>query len=137
MTPITRSVALVAFLNLLSISTASPAPKATSTLPAVAAATSQVYEAMTSEGCFSSSGDFVNQGSYTYQSSGYCQKVCVGLNKPVLGLNQGGNCWCGDLLPAADTQVSDSQCNTPCFGFGQENCKTSLFGTLSKVSTNS
>ena len=122
MAPIIRNVALLAFSQLLFLSAAS-ANKASSTITSAPAATSQVYAAMTSEGCFSSSGDFVDQGSYTYQSSGWCQKQCVALGKPVLGLNQGSNCWCGDLLPAADTQVDDSQCNTPCQGYSQENCK--------------
>jgi len=122
MAPIIRNVALLAFSQLLFLSAAS-ANKASSTITSAPAATSQVYAAMTSEGCFSSSGDFVDQGSYTYQSSGWCQKQCVALGKPVLGLNQGSNCWCGDLLPAADTQVDNSQCNTPCQGYAQEDCK--------------
>ncbi|KAL8642929.1 MAG: hypothetical protein Q9228_000418 [Teloschistes exilis] len=46
----------------------------------------------TPKGCFSSADDFVDQGSYTYQSPGYCQKKCVDQNKPVMGLAGGSNC---------------------------------------------
>ncbi|KAI4152783.1 MAG: hypothetical protein LQ341_000648, partial [Variospora aurantia] len=58
---------------------------------------------ITPKGCFSSSEGLEDQGSYTFQASGYCQKKCVELNKPVMALAGGSNCWCGDLLPVASS----------------------------------
>ena len=64
----------------------------------------------------------IDQGSWTYQSPGYCQKTCVELNKPVMGTTMGSNCWCGSLLPPSDTKVSDSKCNSPCNGYDKDMC---------------
>jgi len=73
--------------------------------------------------CYSSSDPLTDQGPYTYQSSGYCQKLCVEtFNKPVMGLSEGTDCWCGDELPANSTKVDSSKCNAPCAGFDQEKC---------------
>jgi len=83
---------------------------------------SLVLNAITSEGCFSSSDPMQDQGSYMYQSSGYCQQTCVGLGKAVMGTTSGSNCWCGDELPAANSKVSDDKCNTPCNGYNKANC---------------
>lgn len=77
---------------------------------------------MTDEGCFSSSAPLTDQGSATYQSSGYCQPICVDLGYSVMALTEGSNCWCGDMLPAADTKVGDDKCDTPCDGYNKENC---------------
>ncbi|KAI9831171.1 MAG: hypothetical protein M1826_003836 [Phylliscum demangeonii] len=73
-------------------------------------------------GCFTSSESFADQGGYIYQSSGNCQKVCVNLNKPVMGMTTGSNCWCGDSLPASASKTDDGQCDVPCQGFGDEKC---------------
>lgn len=78
--------------------------------------------AMTYKGCFNTSDPLVNQGPYLYQTSGYCQPICVGQSKPVMGLSRGSDCWCGDLLPAADGLVPDAECNSPCNGYDKENC---------------
>ncbi|KAK5159541.1 WSC domain [Recurvomyces mirabilis] len=78
--------------------------------------------AMTYAGCFSSSSGLTDQGSYQYQTPGYCQPICVGANHAVLGLSGGSDCWCGDALPPASAKVDDSKCNTPCNGYGQQNC---------------
>ncbi|KAI9777717.1 MAG: hypothetical protein M1839_008636 [Geoglossum umbratile] len=73
--------------------------------------------------CYSSSDPLQSEGPYTYQSSGYCQKLCVETyNKPVMGLTEGSDCWCGDKLPANSTKVDDSKCNNPCTGFDKEKC---------------
>ncbi|KAL8972497.1 MAG: hypothetical protein Q9183_000527 [Haloplaca sp. 2 TL-2023] len=74
------------------------------------------------KGCFSSADGFEDQGSYTYQSPGYCQEQCVGINKPVMALAGGSNCWCGDLLPVASNKVSDSDCSTECQGYPDDKC---------------
>jgi len=40
----------------------------------------------------------------------------------VLGLGNGTDCWCGDKLPPKNSKVADTQCNTPCSGYGQNFC---------------
>jgi len=37
-------------------------------------------------------------------------------------MTEGSNCFCGDMLPAADTKVDDSKCDTPCDGYNKEMC---------------
>lgn len=93
-----------------------------STLQVAAAQDNAGLKATTYKGCFSSSDGFEDQGSYTYQSPGYCQKQCVGLNKPVMALTGGSHCWCGDLLPVTSSKTSDSQCSTPCQGYPADTC---------------
>jgi cell wall integrity and stress response component len=75
-------------------------------------------------GCYSSAGSLVDQGPWTYQTLGYCQPICVGALKPVLGLANGTNCWCGDSVPSAATKVDDSQCDVSCAGYGTDTCKS-------------
>ena len=82
-------------------------------------------KAITYVGCYSDSQPLKNQGSYTFQSPGYCQKVCAVLNKPVMATQKGSNCWCGDQLPNTGAKTSESDCNSPCDGFGQDMCKLS------------
>jgi len=73
-------------------------------------------------GCYSSYQPLQDEGSYTFQSSGNCQKICVGLKKQVMGLVNGESCYCGDLLPAKADEVDDKECNTPCNGWPQDDC---------------
>ncbi|KAK6397295.1 hypothetical protein LTR65_006269 [Meristemomyces frigidus] len=77
---------------------------------------------MTYEGCFSSSSGLTDQGSWIYQTSGYCQPICVDANQAVLATSKGSDCWCGDVLPPADSKVDDSSCNTTCNGYSTEDC---------------
>lgn len=77
---------------------------------------------MTYVGCFSSSSPLKDQGPYRYQTSGYCRPLCEDDNAKVFGLSEGSNCWCGDLLPAASSKVSDSNCDVGCDGYDKENC---------------
>lgn len=80
----------------------------------------------TPEGCFTSSDPLDDQGPWTFQSLGYCQDKCTGLNKAVMAM-KGANCWCGDQIPAASSKVSDSKCNIQCNGFPKDICtSTSL-----------
>ena len=81
-------------------------------------------KASTYEGCFDSSEPLQDYGPNEFQSSGACQKQCVLLGKAVMGLTKGTNCWCGDLLPAADSKVNDTKCNSFCVGYDKENCKS-------------
>ncbi|KXL49870.1 hypothetical protein M433DRAFT_300 [Acidomyces richmondensis BFW] len=78
--------------------------------------------AMSYSGCYSSSTGLSDQGSYTYQTPSYCQPICIGKNQAVFGLSQGSNCWCGNELPPASSKVDDSNCNTPCNGYGLDDC---------------
>lgn len=78
--------------------------------------------AITEEGCYSASNPLVDQGSFLYQSEGYCQTLCVNQSKPVGATTKGSNCFCGDLLPPKSFQASDLSCNSPCNGYGQKNC---------------
>lgn len=38
---------------------------------------------------------------------------------------KGANCWCGDLIPVANSKVADSKCNIKCNGFPSDICKSS------------
>lgn len=78
---------------------------------------------MTYAGCFSSSQPLDDQGSYTYQTSGYCRPLCEDQGAAVFGLSDGSNCWCGNQLPAANSKVSDSNCDVGCNGYDKENCR--------------
>ncbi|EGW31638.1 uncharacterized protein SPAPADRAFT_62249 [Spathaspora passalidarum NRRL Y-27907] len=67
-------------------------------------------------GCFgSASGQ--NKGSYEYQTSSYCSKQCS--NSQYIAV-KGQQCICLDSLPS--NKVSNSQCSTPCPGYGTQNC---------------
>lgn len=79
---------------------------------------------MKGQGCYSSSTPLKDQGTNIYQSSGACQKTCVegGTSYAVMAMTEGSNCFCGDMLPAEDTKVDDSKCDTPCDGYDQEMC---------------
>ena len=77
------------------------------------------------QGCFSSGGTLQDQGSYTFQTTGYCQNVSVtSLNKPVMALTGGSDCWAGDDVPSASNKVDDSNCNSKCNGYAQQTCKS-------------
>jgi len=82
---------------------------------------------MKGQGCYSSSTPLKDQGSNIYQSSGKCQETCVptsGQTYAVMAMTEGSNCFCGDMLPAEDSKVDDSKCDTPCDGYDQEMCKS-------------
>jgi len=96
---------------------------------------------MTSKGCYSSSQGFNDQGSYTFQSSGYCQNLCVQKGFPVMALWKGSNCLCGNALPPDSAQTDNNNCNNPCDGWPQDTCgggnayNIYLTGTEDTVST--
>jgi cell wall integrity and stress response component len=80
--------------------------------------------ASTYSGCYATSVPLIDHGGYTYQTSGNCQRICYTLQNNVMGLGNGTDCWCGDMLPPANAKVSDDKCNTPCAGFGTDTCKS-------------
>ncbi|OAP65456.1 hypothetical protein AYL99_01428 [Fonsecaea erecta] len=79
-------------------------------------------KAITTLGCYNSADPLTSQGDYTFQTSGYCQGVCVQLNKPVMAITGGSTCYCGDELPALDSEVSLNSCDSPCNGYSQQTC---------------
>ncbi|RAO72895.1 uncharacterized protein BHQ10_008907 [Talaromyces amestolkiae] len=92
-----------------------------STLILIAATTVSALEL----GCFSDTSEtlssFVNNGSYTFQSTGYCQQVCGTIGHSYYAL-KGSDCWCGDAIPPISDMVDDSNCNIPCAGYARQNC---------------
>ncbi|KAL4860800.1 hypothetical protein BDV12DRAFT_181094 [Aspergillus spectabilis] len=73
-------------------------------------------------GCFSSSKPLEDQGSYQYQSNGYCLNLCYKKGNAVFGLYNEKYCLCGDMIPAKSTKESDDSCNTPCAAWPIVNC---------------
>ncbi|EOA89608.1 uncharacterized protein SETTUDRAFT_159209 [Exserohilum turcica Et28A] len=78
--------------------------------------------AMTSVGCFATGIPLENHGPYNFQSPGNCQLVCLQLDKNVMGLSDGENCWCGDEIPAKAWQVKNETCSTTCSGDDTTGC---------------
>ncbi|KKK13761.1 hypothetical protein P175DRAFT_0535113 [Aspergillus ochraceoroseus IBT 24754] len=87
---------------------------ATSALLFIAGLPSVSAQQETEVGCFSSSEPLKSQGSYTYQSNGYCLDLCYKAGYSVFGLYSGNVCLCGNKIPQKSTKVEDSQCNDPC-----------------------
>lgn len=79
------------------------------------------------EGCYSSAGSLESDGSYMYQSTGYCGEQCTGKDQAVMGLTEGNSCWCGGSIPSDSDKVDDERCNSPCTGFGSDNCRRCYF----------
>ena len=92
----------------------------------ISSTSAQGLKTMKGQGCYSSSTPLKDQGTNIYQSSGACQKTCVegSTSYAVMAMTEGSNCFCGDMLPAEDTKVDDSKCDTPCDGYDQEMCKS-------------
>ncbi|CEN59576.1 WSC domain-containing protein [Aspergillus pseudodeflectus] len=66
-------------------------------------------------GCFTSSDPLEDQGSYQFQSNGYCLNECYAQGYSVFGLYKTDHCFCGNKLPAKSTKESnDDKCNKPC-----------------------
>lgn len=70
--------------------------------------------------CYSQVPNFVNNGTWTYQSTGYCQHQCVPMGYSVMALIDGKDCWCGNELPPNSTKTDS--CNTPCDGYNLDTC---------------
>ncbi|KAL3426239.1 Cell wall integrity and stress response component 1 [Phlyctema vagabunda] len=84
--------------------------------------TAVALKAMTAKGCYSSSTGLTFNQTYIYQTSGYCQELCVVAGQSVLATSEQDACYCGNLLPPASSKVADSFCNEPCAGYDLENC---------------
>lgn len=82
----------------------------------------EALSAITPEGCYSASAPLQNQGSYLYQTTGYCQPLCVNQSLPVMALTGGDTCYCGSELPTATAKVDSSNCNSACVGYPSDTC---------------
>jgi cell wall integrity and stress response component len=92
-------------------------------------------------GCFSDNSEtlsnFVDNGTFIFQSTGYCQRACYGIGYNYYALKDGEDCWCGDAVPPISDMVDDSNCNLPCPGYARQNCMLLfilLFFCLSNLS---
>lgn len=97
----------------------------TATLLLASSLSTAVNAEMLFKGCYKSVDWMKDLGSYTYQSSGYCQNQCQDMGKPVFALWKGSNCLCADKLPSKSKKVPKDQCNVACDGWPQDMC-TSL-----------
>jgi cell wall integrity and stress response component len=79
--------------------------------------------AMTEIGCFETGIPLENHGHYNFRSPGNCQLVCLELGKDVMGLSDGVNCWCGDMIPPKAAKTLNTTCSTTCSGDDTTNCK--------------
>ncbi|KAK4217464.1 hypothetical protein QBC37DRAFT_396623 [Rhypophila decipiens] len=76
-----------------------------------------------SQGCYSSKGDLVFNGTTILQSKGFCVNFCVQtLEKPVAAMSGGNQCWCGDSYPPIESIVDDDNCNVGCISYPLEAC---------------
>jgi cell wall integrity and stress response component len=87
-----------------------------------AQSTNLALNPLVDKGCYSSADGLYDQGKYTYQSSGYCQQVCVSGGYPVMALWKGSDCLCGHTLPPDSAKTDNSNCNTPCDGYNIDMC---------------
>lgn len=79
------------------------------------------YNASTHVDCYSSlPSTFVDNGTWTFQSSGYCQERCVPLGYSVMAMTGGNDCWCGNELPANSTKTDT--CTDSCDGWQDDSC---------------
>ncbi|KAL2811137.1 WSC domain-containing protein [Aspergillus granulosus] len=74
-------------------------------------------------GCFTSFKPLEDQGSYQFQSNGYCLNLCYGKGYSVFGLYNTDHCFCGNKLPAKSTKEdSDDMCNKSCAAWPSVMC---------------
>ncbi|RAO68703.1 uncharacterized protein BHQ10_004715 [Talaromyces amestolkiae] len=79
------------------------------------------YNASTHVDCYSSlPSNFIDNGTWTYQSSGYCQEQCVPMGYSVMAMTNGNDCWCGNELPANSTKTDT--CTDTCDGWQADAC---------------
>lgn len=135
----TRPSAFVALFTTITTAMPSSHRIARVLLPLSLVSSTFALNALTYVGCFSSSNGLTESSTFQYQSSGHCQETCVGAgNQAVLGLTNGNDCYCGSQTPPSSAKVSDSNCNTPCTGYGQDTCGSNGFWSvyLTGVSSN-
>ncbi|KAF2033338.1 hypothetical protein EK21DRAFT_109135 [Setomelanomma holmii] len=112
------ALAAASMLLTAAADTATPTIKNPITTPTI----TKPASALVDIGCFATGTPLENHGNYDFQSPGNCQLVCLQENKAVMGLSDGVNCWCGDLIPAKAWQVDNSSCETTCSGDDRWKC---------------
>lgn len=76
------------------------------------------------QGCFSSWGDLIFNSTPAFNTKGACaSEICYVGGFQVAATSGGNECYCGTKYPPKDTRVDDSNCNTPCPGYGQQACQ--------------
>jgi cell wall integrity and stress response component len=81
----------------------------------------EAYNETTRVDCYSEVPGYKNNGTYTWQTDGYCQRQCVNLGYPVMALHDGLECLCGDEIPPNATKTTG--CDSACSGFPSHLCK--------------
>lgn len=77
-------------------------------------------------GCYSSSEGLTYNDTNAFQSNGHCKDQCGPLNKAVMAMTGGTDCWCGDMMPPLSTKVDDKFCDTGCVSWKEDNCTLGL-----------
>ncbi|KAK3317666.1 hypothetical protein B0T19DRAFT_446619 [Cercophora scortea] len=82
-------------------------------------ATAPKPSAVSTHGCYKSSGELVLNTTLTYNTDAECaQNLCwKKLNLPVGGTSNGDQCWCGEKYPPKSDLVDDKYCNIGCSGY--------------------
>lgn len=81
-------------------------------------------------GCFdTTTTDMVDALHDTFMSSKTCNNECRSQGKAVFMVND-KTCWCGGSVPASGAKANPEMCNTPCPGYGPENCGGKSGNTL-------
>ncbi|KAE8358599.1 WSC domain-containing protein [Aspergillus caelatus] len=93
-------------------------------------------EPTTQVGCYTDSANFENKGPYTYQSPGYCAKLCGKVKAPYMALHDGTECWCGTALPDKSSLQSDDKCNKSCSGWPDDSCGSDKAWSVYQLSVN-
>ncbi|KAK3314337.1 hypothetical protein B0H66DRAFT_568267 [Apodospora peruviana] len=79
--------------------------------------------AMEFAGCYSEPGELINNGTYMFQSIGYCRDRCLAQEDiSHMALEGGNRCYCGTNAPPARAIVESSNCSLPCVGYALETC---------------
>ncbi|CRG87605.1 putative protein in LEU2 3'region [Talaromyces islandicus] len=76
--------------------------------------------ALTRVDCYSEVPGYKDNGTYTWQTDGYCQGQCIQMGYPVMALYRGNVCLCGDELPPNATKTTG--CDSKCSGFPDHLC---------------
>lgn len=100
-----------------------------STVWLISAATVALADGI-SLGCYDTTAtDMVDALHDTFMSSKTCNDECRSQGKAVFMVND-KTCWCGGSVPASGAKASPEMCNTPCPGYGPENCGGKSGNTL-------
>ncbi|KAK3935300.1 putative wsc domain protein [Diplogelasinospora grovesii] len=121
---VTAAAALLAATHVLAATGTgtNTAPSSTST-GVEEPSTAPVLNQITTQGCFSSQGELVLNGTLQFNTKGSCgTDTCLKLGYPVAATSGGNQCYCGKKYPPKDTLVDDKNCNVGCTGFDLQAC---------------